>query len=338
MRRPRIKAEGAGYYHAMSRIIERRHLLQDLEKQRLIDLMRRLAAFGGLSILAYCFMSNHFHILLHVPERQEVSDPEFLRRLGFILDSWEVGCVADQLRSYRQTGQTAAAETLKARYTYRMYDLSEFFKALKQQFSQFYNTRQERSGPLWEQRFKSVLVEGSEHALLTMAAYIDLNPVRAGLVVDPKDYRFSSYGASMGGSAEARQGLRRLMRAALGQDNRMSWGHTQRAYRERLYIQGRSKGLDPEGRPIRKGFSPQEVRAVIEAGGQLPVSELLRCRVRYFSDGLALGRQDFLEQVFRRYRGHFGPARTTGARPMRFGDWGGLATLRDLRLAPVSRN
>ena len=65
--------------------------------------------------------------------------------------------------------------------------------------------------------------------------------------------------------------------------------------------------------------------------------ELLRCRVRYFSDGLALGSQAFLETVFQRYRGHFGPHRQSGARPMRFGDWGGLCTLRDLRLAPVSR-
>jgi putative transposase len=73
-------------------------------------------------------------------------------------------------------------------------------------------------------------------ALLTMAAYIDLNPVRAGLAADPKDYRYSSYGAAMGGCKEARAGLQRLMQAALGHDVRTSWGKTQRAYRQRLYI------------------------------------------------------------------------------------------------------
>ena len=139
----------------------------------------------------------------------------------------------------------------------------------------------------------------------------------------------------MGGGKEARQGLRQLMQATRG--GRVSWGRTQRAYRQHLYIQGQQKGLDPEGKPLRQGFTPEEVKKVLSAGGNLPLHELLRCRVRYFSDGLALGSQAFLEQIFQRYRGHFGPRRKTGARPMRFGDWGELYTLRSLRLQAVSR-
>jgi putative transposase len=336
MRRPRIKAEGAGYYHCMSRIIERRHILGDSEKERLHKLMRGLAAFGGLDILTYCFMSNHFHILVRVPERQDVSDEELLRRLAFLLNASEVKQIAHQLQNYRAQGQIPAAEALKQRFTYRMFDISEFFKALKQRFSQAYNVREDRCGPLWEQRFKSVLVECSEDALLTMAAYTDLNPVRARLVTDPKVYRYSGYGEAMGGGKEAREGLRRLMQAA-AEGGRLSWPQAYRLYRQRLYVQGRQKGVDPEGRTIRRqGFTPEEVEKVLAADGRLPMHELLRCRVRYFSDGLALGSQDFLERVFQRYRGHFGPNRQTGARPMRFGEWGSLCTLRDLRKAPVS--
>ena len=337
MRRARIKAEGAGYYHAMSRIIEQRHILQETEKERLLGLMRRLAAFGGLDVLAYCFLSNHFHILLHVPQRQELSDAELLRRLAFISEDWQVRQLAQRLQDYRQQGQDQAAEALKARYTYRMHDVSEFFKAFKQQFSQFYNQRAGRRGPLWEQRFRSVLVERSQNALLTMAAYIDLNPVRAGLVEDPKDYRFCSYGAAVGGCAEARAGLWQLLQAALGPGEPLAWPDVQGLYRQRLYVQGQGKGLTPEGRACRPGFTVEQVQAVLASGGRLPLSEALRCRVRYFSDGLALGSREFLESVFERYRGQFGPRRTSGARPMRFGEWDGLATLRDLRLAPVMR-
>ena len=50
MRGARIKADGAGYYHCMSRIIERRMILQDTEKERLLKLMCSLAAFGGLEV------------------------------------------------------------------------------------------------------------------------------------------------------------------------------------------------------------------------------------------------------------------------------------------------
>jgi len=52
----------------MSRIIERRFVLGDAEKERLLNRMRQLAAFGGIKILAYSFLSNHFHVLAYVPE------------------------------------------------------------------------------------------------------------------------------------------------------------------------------------------------------------------------------------------------------------------------------
>ena len=190
MRRARIKADGAGYYHCMSRIIERRQILGEPEKQRLYGLMHGLAAFGGLKVLTYAFMSNHVHILLHVPAHREVSDPEFLERLAFLLKPGEVRLIARQLQDFRQQGQDQAAEALKGRFTYRMENISEFCKALKQRFSQSYNTRTGRNGPLWEQRFKSLLIEGSEHALLAVAAYIDLNPVRAESRGQTKYLRF----------------------------------------------------------------------------------------------------------------------------------------------------
>jgi hypothetical protein len=181
-----------------------------------------------------------------------------------------------------------------------------------------------------------VLVEGKERALVTMAAYIDLNAVRAGLVKDPKDYRYSGYGEAVAGGQEAREGLRRLVQAARGGGGRVSWGRAQAVYRQQLYVQGQKKE-GAEGQVARPGFTAEQVRGVIEAGGRLPMHEVLRCRVRYFSDGLALGGSEFLQGVFERYRGHFGPRRRTGPRPMRYGEWGGLFTLRDLRLQPVCR-
>jgi len=72
----------------------------------------------------------------------------------------------------------------------RMHDLSCFVGELKQRISQRYNLKTERKGPLWEDRFKSVLVQGSPGVLATVAAYIDLNAVRAGIVVEPKDWRW----------------------------------------------------------------------------------------------------------------------------------------------------
>ena len=80
--------------------------------------------------------------------------------------------------------------------TDRLYDLSAFVGEIKQRFSQWYNLRSERKGPLWEDRFKSVLVQGEPGVLATVAAYIDLNAVRAGIVKDRR-IRVSGVGADM---------------------------------------------------------------------------------------------------------------------------------------------
>ncbi|MCC5788193.1 MAG: hypothetical protein JJT75_01050, partial [Opitutales bacterium] len=66
-----------------------------------------------------------------------------------------------------------------------------------QRVSIWYNSEYRRYGPLWSEKFKSVLVEGRANALKVVAAYIDLNPVRAGLVEDPAKYAYSGYGESV---------------------------------------------------------------------------------------------------------------------------------------------
>src|SRR5690606_27693693 len=89
----------------------------------------------------------------------------------------------------------------------RMNDVSEFMKTLKQRYTVWHNHTHRRFGTLWAERFKSVLVEDDPGTLKMVAAYIDLNPVRAGLVEDPADYRWSGYGEAMGGGDAARAGL-----------------------------------------------------------------------------------------------------------------------------------
>ena len=77
------------------------------------------------------------------------------------------------------------------------------------------------------------------------------------------------------------------------------------------------------------------MRKVLDKGGSLPRHEILRCRVRYFSDGLVLGSEAFVESTFKRYRDQFGLKRKTGAREMKYGQWNGLSTMRDLRKAVI---
>jgi hypothetical protein len=213
-----------------------------------------------------------------------------------------------------------------------MYDVSAFMKTLKQRFSQWYNVRKGRKGTLWEERFRSVLVDGAGDALVTMAAYIDLNPVRAGVVKDPKDYRWCGYGEAMAGVSAALEGVQFLAMALQGGREESPAGSLE-VYRRHLYLEGdeRREAVGPDGRPARGALSAGEVAKVLEAKGKLPLSEYLRCRVRYFCDGAVFGGREYVEGIFKEHRKRFGPKRKNGARRMRGLEETRLYTVRDLR-------
>jgi putative transposase len=204
-----------------------------------------------------------------------------------------------------------------------------FRKTLKQRISFSYNRRHNRKGTLWEERYKSILVEGSPGTLMRMAAYIDLNAVRAGIVKDPKDYRFSGYGEAMGGSKSAREGLMGVVKEG---DTEEDWATASARYRQLLYVSGERQGVRENGMAVSQGFSTERVDAVMEAKGKLPMSEVLRIRVRYFTDGVIIGSRLFVEESFGRHRGHFSAKREAGAKAMKGGDWGDMFTARQLRV------
>jgi REP element-mobilizing transposase RayT len=260
--------------------VDRRFVFGDAEREHFRMCMRMQENFSGCRVLSYCVMSNHFHILLEVPPMPEdgISDELLLKRLLAIQTEAFVAGVAKELDEARMAGREDGVAEIHARFTYRMHNLSEFMKTMLQRFTRWFNRTHERSGTLWEERYKSVIVE-SGIAARTMAAYIDLNPVRAGMVADPAAYRWSSYGEAVGGGTK-------------GNDN----------------------------------------------GTVLPdlgMAAMLRCRVRYFTDGAVIGSKAFVNEAFAGARERFTAKRKDGARRMRGSGAaaaGVLWSMRDLRV------
>ena len=85
------------------------------------------------------------------------------------------------------------AEDLVASLRLKLSSLSEFMRKIKVEFARFYNRRHSRRGYFWGDRFISVIVERGE-TLINCLAYIDLNPLRAGLVERPEQYHWNSLG------------------------------------------------------------------------------------------------------------------------------------------------
>jgi len=330
-------AERPVIYHCVTRVVDRRFAFGKEDKEKFRTFMRMQENFTGCQVLAYCIMCNHVHLLLEVPPLPAggFSDEELLKRLKASSNEAEVAVVAKRLAEYRKLGVGAdiAAKELHESITYRMHDLGEFMKALLQRFSRWHNAQHGRTGTLWESRFKSVLVEDGM-ASRTMAAYIDLNPVRAGIVADPADYRWSSYGEAMGGGPrgngkKARAGLVRALVAhkGYGADARHWAGRVSKDYRMLLLDEGEEqlkevRGADGrlEVKVVRKGMKQEVVEtelARLEHSRDVALRKMLRCRVRYFSDGAVLGSREFVDGVFRACRERFGARRTSGARKLR---------------------
>ncbi len=123
-------------------------------------------------------MTNHFHLLVRVPDREKLprlTVEGLLTMLPLLYDDVQSLGIRQEIERAQASSDPTWLQHILARFELRRGDLSVFLKELKQRFTQWYNRRKGRRGTLWEDRFKRVIVEGSEAALLTMAAYIDLN-------------------------------------------------------------------------------------------------------------------------------------------------------------------
>ena len=298
-RRKRIKVNG-GIFHLMSRTVDGEFLFEDGQKETIRKMIDVVAQFSGVEVLTYCVMSNHFHLLVRVPDGSQVklSDEELVRRYRLLHAASEgkrkkgralkfAPDTPEQVEACLQKGG-ADAQILRDRLRARMYEVSEFMKTLKQRISIWYNATHDRYGPLWCDRFKSVLVEGRKEVLLVMAAYIDLNPVRAGLVRDPKQYRFCGYAEALAGNEALREGLRQVTGVPVV---RGDWKVVLAEYRKLLLSAGSG------AKAGKKRLDPQEVREILErGGGDLGRFELLGHRLSYLVNGVVLGSESWVKE------------------------------------------
>jgi hypothetical protein len=340
--RRRILGKGAleSYtYHVMSRTCGGEVLFDDVEKEALRRLLWKMAEFSGVRLVTYCIMGNHFHALVEVPKREiwlerfagDGGEERLYAHLRTLYSREFVGLLKQEMEELRKLGMDTLAlaklESIKKRFC----DLSIFVKEVKERYSRWFNKRHERKGTLWMDRYKSVMVEGKGEPLHTMAAYIDLNPVRAGLVEDPKDYRWCGYAEAVSGSRRAQRGLSKV--TAKPVDGWEQSGGAE-AYRCLLFANG-VEIKDAQNRKVmRRGVTADEARQVLKEKGKLSTAEMVRLRVRYFSDGLVLGSKEFVESVFTENREKFGPKRKDGARRVSESE-SPLYALRRLRVKPM---
>lgn len=303
MRRRRVKVEGA-YYHVMSRCALQAHLLKGDEgevKEMFMKMLRRAETFSGVKVVNYCVMDNHFHLLVHVPRRREVSDGELERRMRVLYgDRRASGILERWAELLGKKGSESVVQREREAMRRRMYDLSEFVKTFKQRFSLWYcKNHGNLEGTIWQGVFHSVLVEGRHDALGAVSAYITLNPVRAGIVDDPGDYAWSGYGAACAGDAAAK---RALLSTCFGSATiAAKW----EAYQSMLEAKvARDAAANETGAAADSADGASDcgaakakaakAKTVIRSNEGRSVSETMRERDRGIARGLAIGSRGFV--------------------------------------------
>lgn len=332
MRKRRLIGKPGSSYHVISRFVDRQFALGSNEaKAVFLQILVQQAAFSGVEILTFCLMGNHFHLLVRVPDAPELPEQEVLRRIGKIWNPKRLDKLKDTLAEYREMsveGEILVARELD-RFRRRMFNLSEFVKDIKQNFTTWFNKANERKGTLFEERFKSVLVQ-SGRALRFMAAYIELNPVRAGIVDDPVDYPWCGYAQAVASNQDRRRGIQAILADPRDQRNpnhperraKEKWPAVAKRYRRWLFERGAAQH-NPDGTLKKPGFSRADAIAAWRSDPghpdpplnktpgktspdkslgksskhlDIPPAKLLRCKARYFTDSLIYGDEKFVSQ------------------------------------------
>jgi REP element-mobilizing transposase RayT len=255
--------------------------LADIEKDFMLDLIRQYSALYFVEILGFCLMGNHFHILVRMFPEYKFTDEEIKKRYkNFYGD--ERAFAAGWIPSLRA----------------KLSSLSEFIREIKVGFTRYYNKGHHRRGYFWGDRFKSVIVENGE-TLINCLAYIDLNPLRAGLADRPEDYRWNSLGyhiqtGNKDNFLSLDFGLKEF--GILDAEERL------KRYRRYVYEAG---ALNRGDRDFVKVIDNDTLENERQKNYAISRINRFRSRTRYFTDSGIIGTKEFVSENYQRFKDIF---------------------------------
>ena len=196
------------YYHVHSRCVRRAFLCgidglsgKSYEHRRgwIEDRLRVLSSLFSIELCAYAVMSNHYHLVvrLNPGESDGWSDDDVLHR-------WTSLFRCPLLVQRHRAGESLSraeqntVHSIAAVYRDRLGSLSWFMKCLNEPIARQANAEDGCTGHFWEARFQSQPLR-SDKSLLTAMAYVDLNPIRAGMAETPEQSEHTSIRARLQG-------------------------------------------------------------------------------------------------------------------------------------------
>lgn len=189
------------YYHCIARCVRRAFLCGhdphtgfDFEHRRqwIVDRIHLLVDVFAIDLCAYAVMSNHYHLVLRVDQNRAKhwSNREVTKRWLRLFSGPPMARRWLELESLTDA-EYSQLSLLIDKWRKRLHDLSWFMRCLNEPIARMANREDQCTGRFWEGRFKSQALL-DERALLACMAYVDLNPMRAGMAKTPERSEFTS--------------------------------------------------------------------------------------------------------------------------------------------------
>ena len=277
-RTARHKSSEAAFYHLTNRVVGKPSwypFKNHQAGQKLLDMMLFYVDAYRCRLAAFQIMGNHFHFIVHFEKPRPLSREEL---------------EASARKLYGPKAEVKTADWPDAKwkaFNERLFDVSKLMANVNGLYALWFNRKFGRRGHLWGDRFKNPELLGLE-AVQDGILYVELNAVRAGMVKRPEQWKWGSARWRLTGEDQALIPLEELFPPDLETDAYSS-------YRARLYYRGAVPTRDNQAAIPRWILHQEQRRGFTRAGAY-------RRRLRFLTDGLAVGPAEKVAQLLETYR------------------------------------
>ena len=277
-RTARHKSSEAAFYHLTNRVTGWTDWFpfeDQRARRKLLDMMLFYVSVYRCRLAAFQIMGNHFHFVVHFEKPRSLSREE-------------LEDIAHKL--YGQKAEKKTADWTVAEweaFNQRLFDVSKLMQNVDGQYARWYNRQFRRRGHFWSERFKNPELLGIE-AVQDAILYVELNAVRAGLVKRPEQWKWGSARWRLTREDHDLIALEELFPSEPGTDVYSS-------YRARLYYRGAVPTRENQAAIPLWILDQEERRGFTRAGA-------FRRRLRFLTDGLAVGPAEKVAQLLETYR------------------------------------